>query len=131
MTDANTSNDIWRERLTPEQYRILREAGTERPHTSEFNNVWDEGDYHCVACDAKLYESVNKFDAGCGWPSFDREVPGALTTHEDRSHGMVRTEMRCANCGGHLGHVFPDGPTETGTRHCVNGIALAFKPKQA
>lgn len=122
------SDEQWRKELTPEQYRVLREAGTERPFTGEYNTHYDNGIYTCAACDAELYKSSQKFDSGCGWPSFDDEVPGAIERKLDKTHGMIRTEILCANCGSHLGHVFNDGPTNTGIRHCVNSVSLDFKP---
>lgn len=120
----------WRKALTPEQYHVLREHGTERPGSSPLNAESREGEYVCAGCGAKLFESDAKFDGHCGWPSFDRAQSGAVDTVEDRSHGMVRTEVLCAACGGHLGHVFPDGPTATGLRYCMNGAALNFAPEE-
>jgi len=119
----------WKAKLSAEEHRVMRENGTERPHTSEFNAEWREGTYHCKGCGTALFESPSKFNAGCGWPSFDREAPEAnITKVVDRSHGMVRVEVRCSGCDSHLGHVFPDGPTETGTRYCINGVCLTFQP---
>ena len=124
---SNRQED-WKHRLTEEEHRVMRENGTERPHSSELNMEWRQGDYHCKGCDKKLFESASKFDAGCGWPSFDQEHKEANITHKmDRSHGMVRVELRCSDCDSHLGHVFPDGPTATGIRYCINGICLRFK----
>lgn len=118
----------WRERLTPEQYYILRQKGTERPFTGRFYLHNERGVYVCAACGTPLFSSETKFDSHCGWPSFDRSVAGNVTFHEDRSYGMIRTEVNCATCGGHLGHVFDDGPRETtGQRFCINSAALAFK----
>ncbi|GGL58913.1 peptide-methionine (R)-S-oxide reductase MsrB [Halocalculus aciditolerans] len=118
----------WREILTEEEYRVLREQGTERKFTGEFIGKDDDGAYTCAGCDAVLFESETKFDSeGSGWPSFDDAVDGAVELREDRSHGMTRTEVVCANCGGHLGHVFDDGPTETGKRFCINSCALDFE----
>ncbi len=120
------SNDEWKKELTPEQYRVLREAGTERPHTGEYNLTFEDGTYKCAACGEPLFDSDSKFESHCGWPSFDNAKEGKIIEKEDRSHGMVRTEILCANCGSHLGHVFNDGPTETGLRYCVNSVSLDF-----
>lgn len=117
----------WREKLSPAQYYILREKGTERPFTGEFLMNEEEGLYTCAGCGNILFNSDSKFDAHCGWPSFDREIAeGKINKHKDTSHGMIRTEITCAKCGGHLGHVFDDGPTETGLRYCVNSLSLEF-----
>ena len=123
------SDQEWKEKLSPEQFRILREAGTERPFTGEYNMHFENGVYKCAACDTPLFESDTKFDSGCGWPSFDKSIDGNVEYKQDRSLGMMRTEILCANCGGHLGHVFDDGPTDTGKRYCVNSLSLDFKPK--
>lgn len=125
QTDAD-----WKEKLTPEQYYVLRGKGTERPFTGVFNTHYEKGIYTCAGCGADLYRSNNKFDSGCGWPSFDDEVEGAIERIRDTSHGMIRTEILCANCGSHLGHVFNDGPTHTGIRHCVNSLSLDFKKQE-
>jgi peptide-methionine (R)-S-oxide reductase len=118
----------WRQELTPEQYRILREQGTERPWTSEFLDVKGDGMFHCAGCGAELFSTDTKFESGSGWPSFyEPAVAEAVELHRDVSHGMTRTEVRCANCGGHLGHVFDDGPRPTGLRYCINGCALDLK----
>lgn len=117
----------WREKLSAEEYHVLRNKGTERPHTGEFNLHFEKGDYHCKACNAKLFESNNKFESGCGWPSFDEAVEGAIEYIRDTTHGMIRTETVCANCGSHLGHVFNDGPRETtGQRYCINSLSIDF-----
>lgn len=117
----------WKKELTPEQYRVLREKGTERPFTGGYNTHYEDGTYSCAACGNDLYKSETKFDSGCGWPSFDDEIEGAIMRKRDVSHGMIRTEIMCANCGSHLGHVFNDGPTATGIRHCVNSVSIDFK----
>ncbi|SHL62457.1 peptide-methionine (R)-S-oxide reductase MsrB [Roseibium suaedae] len=123
------SLDDWRDQLTAEQFYITRQHGTERPFTGPYWNSFEPGRYDCVCCDQPLFLSDTKFDAGCGWPSFFKAVtPDAITEIEDRSHGMVRTEIRCSKCEAHLGHVFPDGPPPTGLRYCLNGHAMAFVP---
>ena len=125
MTEQDKSDQAWREQLSPDEYHVLREKGTERAFTGEYWNVWEEGVYHCCGCGEKLFESGNKFDAGCGWPSFDRPaLEGVVAEATDTSHGMVRTEVLCQRCGGHLGHVFPDGPTDTGLRYCINSLSI-------
>ncbi|MET1260445.1 peptide-methionine (R)-S-oxide reductase MsrB [Flagellimonas sp. DF-77] len=118
----------WKKDLSPESYYILRQKGTERPFTGKYNLHFEEGAYHCKACNAKLFESNNKFESGCGWPSFDQAIEGAIEYIRDTSHGMIRTETVCANCGGHLGHVFNDGPKETtGQRYCINSGSIDFE----
>lgn len=126
--DKPTTETEWKARLTSEQYRVLREAGTERPWSSPLNDEKREGEFVCAGCGAALYRSADKFDSGCGWPSFTR-ADGEIIERPDHSHGMVRTELLCGNCGGHLGHVFDDGPLPTGKRHCINGVSLAFEPE--
>lgn len=121
------TNDDWRKQLSSDQYYVLREKGTERPFTGKYLYNKDKGVYTCAGCGAELFKSDQKFDSHCGWPSFDDMIPGAVKTQRDSSHGMVRTEILCAKCGGHLGHVFDDGPTETGLRYCVNSLSLDFK----
>ncbi|MFA7596018.1 MAG: peptide-methionine (R)-S-oxide reductase MsrB [Novosphingobium sp.] len=132
MSDKVELNDAqWRERLTPEQYRILREAGTERAFTGEYEKNKSQGEYRCAGCGQLLFTSDTKYDSGSGWPSYYRPVSDdAVEEHSDLSHGMVRTEVRCSRCEGHLGHVFPDGPRPTGLRYCINSAALDFEPKE-
>ncbi|WP_341675210.1 peptide-methionine (R)-S-oxide reductase MsrB [Niveibacterium sp. SC-1] len=122
----------WRAQLTPQQYHVTREKGTERAFTGEYWNTWDKGEYHCVACGALLFQSENKFDAGCGWPSFDRAaVSENVEEHEDHTYGMHRTEVVCHQCGAHLGHVFPDGPPDTtGLRYCINSASIKLEPEK-
>jgi peptide-methionine (R)-S-oxide reductase len=122
------TEEEWKSILNDDQYRILRLKGTERPHTSSFNMNYKDGVYSCAGCKTPLFSSDHKFDAHCGWPSFDRPIEeGSVVEKPDYSHGMIRTEILCASCGGHLGHVFPDGPRETtGMRYCINGVALDF-----
>lgn len=125
LTDAE-----WRERLTPVQYHVLREAGTERAFSGALNTNKADGLYHCAGCGNPLFDSDDKYDSGSGWPSFTRPIgPDAVTDHEDLSHGMRRVETRCARCDGHLGHVFPDGPPPTGLRYCMNSVSLDFQPR--
>ena len=123
------SEQEWRDTLTPEQYRILREKGTEAAGTGKYLNTKDDGMYHCAACDAELFPSDTKYDSHCGWPSF-YEGKQTIGYREDLSHGMTRTEIYCKECGGHLGHIFDDGPAPTGKRYCVNSLALKFKGTQ-
>lgn len=119
----------WKAQLTKNQYYVLRKAGTERPHSSPLNSNYKKGTYHCVACNTPLFKSEHKFDSGTGWPSFDREIKGNVAYGKDSKLGYSRDEEHCATCGGHLGHVFNDGPKETtGKRHCINGVALKFVP---
>lgn len=125
---VNKSDEEWREQLTPEQYRILRQAGTERAFTGPYWNSKEKGLYRCAGCDAPLFVSDTKFDSGCGWPSYFQAVSAdAVRELRDTSRGMVRTEIRCATCDGHLGHVFPDGPPPTGLRYCINGHSMVFE----
>ncbi|MCU1504487.1 MAG: methionine-R-sulfoxide reductase [Ilumatobacteraceae bacterium] len=121
----------WRQLLTPEQYHVLREAGTERPWSGEYVNAHVDGTYRCAACGAELFDSHTKYESGSGWPSFyEPKVADAVELVEDRTMGVVRTEVRCRNCGSHLGHVFPDGPAPTGQRYCMNSLSLALAPEE-
>ena len=118
----------WRAMLTPEQYQVMRRHGTERPGSCALLYEKRAGAFSCVGCGQKLFESKLKFESGTGWPSFNDPVPGSVETETDTAYGMVRTEVHCAKCGSHLGHVFPDGPPPTGLRYCINGVALEFEP---
>ncbi len=121
----------WKKILTEEEYYITREKGTERPFTGEYNDFFEEGFYYCKCCGAKLFSSNKKFQSHCGWPSFSDQLDNQnLRFHEDRSHNMIRTEVLCAKCDAHLGHVFEDGPTETGLRYCINSLSLTFKKEK-
>jgi peptide-methionine (R)-S-oxide reductase len=122
------SETEWRSRLTPAQYRVLREHETERPFTSPLDREKRKGTFACAGCSNRLFDAATKFDSGTGWPSFWRPLEGAVGTSVDESWFMVRTEVHCAQCGGHLGHVFPDGPRPTGLRYCMNGVAMTFTP---
>ena len=120
----------WRRMLTPEQYDVLRGHGTERPGSCSLLREKRQGVFECVGCGQPVFRSGTKFESGTGWPSFDTPVDGAIEETVDRSYGMVRTEVHCSRCGGHMGHVFPDGPPPTGLRYCINGVALNFKPTE-
>lgn len=126
--EVNLSDAEWRKRLSPQQYAVLRQHDTERAGTSPLNNEHRRGVFTCAGCKLDLYRSQDKFDSGTGWPSFIRPIPGAVRTRLDTSFFSVRTEVHCRRCGGHLGHVFDDGPPPTGKRYCMNGAALVFKP---
>ncbi len=123
------TEDEWRSKLSDEQYRVLRTKGTEAPHTGKYNLHFENGAYNCAACNQQLFESNSKFDAHCGWPSFDDSIEGTVERILDKTQGMLRTEIICSNCGSHLGHVFNDGPTETGERFCVNSVSIGFNAK--
>jgi peptide-methionine (R)-S-oxide reductase len=130
--EIEKSETEWRQLLTAEQFHVLREAGTERAFSGRYWNVHDDGTYHCAACDAPLFSSDTKFESGTGWPSFYEVLANdAVELVEDRSHGMVRTEVRCHRCGSHLGHLFLDGPNPTGMRYCMNSAALRLEPEEA
>ncbi len=123
------TDDEWQKTLTPEQFHVLREHGTERAGTSPLNFEKRSGTFKCAACGHPLFTSDTKFESGTGWPSFYKPIEGAIATTSDRSYGMTRVEVHCAQCDGHLGHVFPDGPRPTGERYCMNGVALVFESK--
>ena len=123
------SDAEWRQRLSPQAYEVMRRHGTERAGTSPLDKRYDPGSYDCAGCGQKLFESDTKYDSRSGWPSFWKPIEGAVATTTDYNIGYARTEVHCSKCGGHLGHVFPDGPQPTGERYCMNGVALSFKPK--
>ncbi len=125
---AEFDDETLRQRLTPQQYHVLREHGTERAGTSPLNYEKRDGLYHCAVCDTPLFSSTTKYESGSGWPSFFAPLDGATETTTDTSHGMRRVEVHCAKCKSHLGHVFPDGPNPTGERYCMNGVSMAFEP---
>jgi peptide-methionine (R)-S-oxide reductase len=123
------SDEAWRMKLTPEQYAVLREKGTEAPYTNKYDEHFEKGGYVCAGCGQKLFVSDAKFNSGCGWPAFSKDKKGAVERKKDVSFGMIRTEVLCSKCGGHLGHVFDDGPEPNGERFCINSAALDFKKK--
>ncbi|HEV3368747.1 MAG TPA: peptide-methionine (R)-S-oxide reductase MsrB [Acidimicrobiales bacterium] len=128
--EVTKTDDEWRQELSPDRYAVLRRAGTEPAWSGELLHVDGEGVFHCAGCDAELFDTDAKFDSGSGWPSFDRATAnGTIIERVDRKFGMARTEILCARCGGHLWHVFPDGPTDTGLRYCVNSLSLTYEPE--
>jgi peptide-methionine (R)-S-oxide reductase len=132
LKDLPTTDEEWRQHLSPEQYAVLRQHGTERAFTSKYLDAKGDGTFRCAGCGNPLFDAGTKFESGTGWPSFTEAIPGSVTVLEDRSHGMTRTEVQCARCGGHLGHVFPDGPRETGgLRFCMNGCALDLEKRES
>ncbi|MCM8571084.1 peptide-methionine (R)-S-oxide reductase MsrB [Gramella jeungdoensis] len=129
--EVSKTEEQWKQELTPAEFAVLRKAETERPFSSELNNVKEPGTFVCAACGNELYKTKNKFDSGTGWPSFDRAIDGGVAYGSDTKLGFQRDEVHCARCGGHLGHVFDDGPRETtGKRHCINGVAMDFIPEK-
>jgi peptide-methionine (R)-S-oxide reductase len=127
--EVTHTDEEWRRRLTPEQYRVLRGHGTEAPGSCALNYEKRHGTFSCVGCEQPLFASMKKFESGTGWPSFNDPIPGAIEESKDNTYGMVRTEVHCSRCGSHLGHVFEDGPPPTHLRYCINGVAMNFKPE--
>ena len=127
---VNKTDAEWKAILSPDEYRILREAGTERPFSGKYNDHHAQGTYVCKGCGEALYEASSKFDSGCGWPSYDKSIDAAIEYRKDSTLGMLRVEILCSNCGGHQGHIFDDGPTATGQRYCVNSASIDFKPSE-
>ncbi len=131
MDKIERTDKEWREMLSEEEYRVMRKAGTEKPFSGEYNMHFEDGIYHCKGCGTALFNHKSKFDGHCGWPSFDQEIEkGIILEKRDTSHGMIRTEIECSKCGTHLGHIFPDGPTASGLRYCVNSISLGFSGEE-
>jgi peptide-methionine (R)-S-oxide reductase len=122
------SNEDWKKILSPEEYKIMREKGTENPFSGKYNTHFEKGVYLCKSCKQELYKSKSKFESGCGWPSYDSSLPDSIEYIKDTTHGMIRTEILCSTCGSHQGHVFEDGPTNSGKRYCVNSASIEFKP---